>query len=89
MEREEPIFVESAARHGGAEEGASHAWASAIDASQLGDGMVTYVEPDQAGRSVEVGVVEWHGDVAIVHAMPARPRFCVSWSEVRDASVYR
>ena len=34
-----------------------------------------YIGPDQAGNLLEVGVVEWHDDLAIVHAMRARPKF--------------
>ena len=72
---EPPIFLESAARHGVAEADALHAWAFAIDAHTLREGMVMYVGPDRAGGLLEVGVVEWHGELAIVHAMPARDQF--------------
>ncbi len=34
-----------------------------------------YVGPSRAGLLLEIGVVEWHQTAAIVHAMPARPRF--------------
>lgn len=37
--------------------------------------MVLYIGPDRAARLLEVGVVEWHEELAIVHAMPARLRF--------------
>lgn len=37
--------------------------------------MVMYIGPDRSGLLLEVGVVEWHDELAIVHAMPARPRF--------------
>ena len=30
---------------------------------------------DEQPTLLEVGVVEWHGQIAIVHAMRARPRF--------------
>ncbi len=46
-----------------------------MDAWDLGDGFVMYVGPDRAGRLLEIGVVEWHGVLAIVHAMPAREQF--------------
>jgi hypothetical protein len=39
------------------------------------EGVVMYVGPDRAGNLLEVGVVDWHDTLAIVHAMPARPRF--------------
>jgi len=70
-----PIVLHSAARHGIAEADALHAWAFAIDVYDLGGGMVMYIGPDRAGNLTEIGVVDWHDDVAIVHAMRARPRF--------------
>ncbi len=40
------------------------------------DFMVMFVGPDESGTLVEVGVVEWYGDLAIVHAMrPAREKY--------------
>ncbi len=40
------------------------------------DAMTLFIGPDEAGILVEVGVIEWHGVIAIVHAMlPARPKF--------------
>lgn len=58
-----------------AEDDAQHAWAFAVDAYTVAAGMMMYIGPDRAGVMLEVGVVEWHGDLAIVHAMPARPKF--------------
>ena len=75
MDPETPIVVHSAARHGVGELDALHAWAFAIDAYNVDEGMVMYIGPDQAGNLLEVGVVEWHDELAIVHAMRARPRF--------------
>lgn len=44
---------------------------------EVGEGMVMYIGPDRAARliEVEVGVVEWHDSLAIVHAMTVRRRF--------------
>lgn len=40
------------------------------------DSMTMFIGPDHAGVLVEVGVVEWHGTLAIVHAMrPAREKY--------------
>jgi hypothetical protein len=41
----------------------------------LGEGLVMYVGPARSGDLLEVGVVEGHGEIAIVHAMRARTRF--------------
>ncbi|MGH3431350.1 MAG: hypothetical protein ACRDQB_00785, partial [Thermocrispum sp.] len=70
-----PLVLHSAARHGVAVDDAVHAWAYAVDWFQLADGMVMYVGPARTGAALGVGVVEWHGELAIVHAMPARPKF--------------
>jgi hypothetical protein len=75
VDAEPPFVLHSAARHGVAEEDALHAWAFAIDAFPVREGMVMYVGPDRAGNLLEIGVVDWHEDLAIVHAMRARPKF--------------
>lgn len=74
MDAEAPIVLESATRRGVAGEDALHAWAFAIDAYDLGDGLVMDVGPDRAGNLLEVGVVDWHDALAVVHAMRARPQ---------------
>lgn len=75
MDAEAPIVLQSAARHGIAELDALHAWALAVDVYDLGEGLVMYIGPDRAGNLLEVGVVDWHHELAIVHAMRARPTF--------------
>lgn len=75
MDSTAPLVLQSAARHGVDELDALHAWAYAGAWFNVGEGMVMYVGPDRSGRWLEVGAVEWHDDVAIVHAMPARPKF--------------
>jgi len=73
--RDEPLVLHTASRHGVAELDALHAWAFAVDSFVLDDGMVVHVGPTRAGHLLEIGVVQWHATVAIVHAMPARARF--------------
>jgi hypothetical protein len=75
MEHDEPIVLNSAKRHGVAEEDTLHAWAFAIDAYEVEDGMVMYVGPARSGAPLEVGVIDWQGILAIAHAMPARDKF--------------
>lgn len=70
-----PVVLESAARHGVADEDALHAYAFAIDSFIVDEGMVMYIGPDRSGLLLEVGVVEWHDELAIVHAMAARAKF--------------
>jgi hypothetical protein len=75
VDSEEPVVLQSAARHGVRAEDALHAWAFAIDAYEVGEGMVVYVGPARSGALLEVGVVQWREVVAIVHAMPVRSKF--------------
>lgn len=75
MDADPPIFLQSAAKHGVTEEDALHAWAFALDAYTLREGLVMHIGPARAGNLLEVGIVEWHGELAIVHAMSARNRF--------------
>jgi hypothetical protein len=75
LDNEPPVVLETATRHGVGESDALRAWAFAIDAYNVAEGMVMYVGPDRAGGLLEVGVVEGHETLAIVHAMPARPKF--------------
>lgn len=75
MHDDEPLALESAGRHGVDPEDAKHAWAFAIDVWHVDEGMAMYVGPNCAGLLLEVGVVEWHETIAIVHAMPARDKF--------------
>lgn len=75
MDSDDPLVLESARRHGVSDVDALHAWAFAIDAWDLGDGLVMYIGPAPSGNLLEVGIVEWHGELAIVHAMRARTKF--------------
>lgn len=75
MHDDEPLVLESAGRHGVADEDALQAWANAIDVWLVDEHMALYIGPNRAGLLLEVGVVEWHDTIAIVHAMPARTKF--------------
>jgi hypothetical protein len=38
--------------------------------------MTMFIGPDDTGIPIEVGVVEWHGVIAVAHAMrPARSKY--------------
>lgn len=40
------------------------------------DSMSMFIGPDESGVLVEVGVIEWHGVLAIAHAIrAARPKY--------------
>lgn len=75
-EIEEPVVVGSAHRHGVAEDDMLHALRFAIGDVRQDDDMVMFIGPDRSGNLIEVGVVTWHGILAIVHAMsPARDKY--------------
>ena len=71
----EPIVLHSAYRHGVPEESIKHALRNHVDLFDVGDGMTMVIGPDRSGGLIEVGVVERHGDLYVVHAMSARPKF--------------
>ena len=75
MDDEPPIVLHSALRHAVEELDMLHAWAFASHSYDLGDGLVMFIGPDRAGNILEVGLIEWHGTIAVAHAMRARPRF--------------
>jgi len=69
--------LESAHRHGVAEDDMLHALRFASHHVRQADNMVMFLGPDRAGRLIGVGIVIWWGgEVAIAHAMsPARPKY--------------
>ncbi len=72
----EPIILASAHRHGVSEDAMLHALRLAIRHFVQDDSMVMFIGPDVSGALIEVGVVKWHGVLAIVHATrPARSKY--------------
>ncbi len=71
-----PIVLEPAHRHGVPEIDMLHALRFAVYQAVQDDGMVMFVGPARDGVLIEVGVIEWYGDLAIDHAMrPARTKY--------------
>jgi hypothetical protein len=75
--QDEPIILESAHRHGVAEDDILHALRFTIGHVRQADDMVMFIGPDRAGTLIEVGVVIWWGgELAIAHALrPARTKY--------------
>ncbi|HHU11524.1 MAG TPA: hypothetical protein GXZ60_16155 [Intrasporangiaceae bacterium] len=72
----EPIILDSAHRHGVSDAAILHALRFPVRHFVQDDAMTMFIGPDEIGILVEVGVIEWHGAVAIVHAMrPARSKY--------------
>ena len=72
----EPIILDSAHRHGVTDQAMLHALRFPVRHFVQDDAMTMFIGPDETGVLVEVGVIEWHGVIAIAHAMrPARPKY--------------
>jgi hypothetical protein len=70
----DPVVLESARKHGIADEEIVHAYRNPIRVFQFDD-FIMLIGPDRAARMLEVGVVHAEGVDFVVHAMPARPKF--------------
>ncbi|GAA1318613.1 hypothetical protein ACFSWE_07135 [Leucobacter albus] len=71
-----PIVIDSAHRHGVTESAMLHALRFAVHYFVQNDSMTMFIGPDETGVFVEVGVIEWHGVIAIAHATrPARTKY--------------
>ncbi len=72
----EPIILDSAHRHGVTDAAMLHAFRCPVRHFVQDDAMTTFIGPDETGTLVEVRVIEWHGVIAIAHAMrPARSKY--------------
>ena len=72
----DPVVLPSAFRHGVDEDSMLHALRFPVRHFLQDDEMVMFIGPDETGTLLEVGIVEWHGVIAIVHAMrPARSKY--------------
>lgn len=72
---EEPVVAPSAHKHGVTEEALLHALAHPVLVFALDEGFTMLIGADPAGRLLEVGVVEGHLALVVVHAMPARDKY--------------
>jgi len=67
--QDDPIILESAYRHDVGEDDMLHALPNSVRQFVLSDDMVMIIGPARDGLPIEVGVVDWHGAIAIAHAM--------------------
>ena len=70
-----PIVLQSARRHGVADDDVLHAHRHPLRTFDLDDGLVMVIGPDRSGRLLEVGVAMAEDLTFLVHAMPARAKF--------------
>ena len=75
MERD-PLILDSAHPHGVSDEDILHALRFPVRHFVQDDSMTMFIGADKTGILVEVGVIEWHGVIAVAHAMrPARSKY--------------
>lgn len=70
----------SARKHGVADDDMLHAVRNHWRAFETDDPAVTmYIGPATTAEPLEVGVVDDAQGIAVIHAMPARPKFLTGW----------
>lgn len=70
----------SACKHGVTEDDMLHALRNHWRAFETDDAAVTmYIGPATTSEPLEVGVVTDEDGTAVIHAMPARPKFLKGW----------
>jgi hypothetical protein len=76
-----PVDIEASARkHGVADHDMLHAVRNHWRAFETDDPAVTmYIGPATSAEPLEVGVVDDDQGTAVIHAMPARPKFLTGW----------
>jgi len=70
----DPVILDSARKHGVADEDMLHAYQYPVRVLRLDD-LTMLIGPDRAARLLEVGLSNGEGVEFIVHAMPAPPKF--------------
>lgn len=71
----DPIVLPSALKWGILEDDVLHALRHHLRWFAQRDDMAMYIGPSHDGSMLEVGVIAWHGTVAVAHAMPARDKY--------------
>ena len=79
--RSEVVDIEASARkHGVTDDDMLHALRNHWHAFETNDSAVTmYIGPAMNAEPLEVGVVDDEEGTAVIHAMPARPKFLEGW----------
>jgi hypothetical protein len=68
------VVLDSARKHGIADDEILHAYRNPIRVFEFDD-LTMLIGSDRAARMLEIGVAHAEGIDFIVHAMPARPKF--------------
>jgi predicted O-methyltransferase YrrM len=72
---DDPIIAPSAFKHGLSEDEILHAYRNPIRVWDLGDGLTMMIGANAAAIILEIGYIQGHVAVVIVHAMRAREKF--------------
>lgn len=76
MDRGEPIILDSARKHGIADDDILHALRNHIRAFGVEEGVTMVIGPAVDAQPLEIGLVESaDGDLLVIHAMVAREKF--------------
>lgn len=69
------LVIGTALRHGVTEPAIRHAVGHHWLVEAVDEELTMVVGPGITGELFEVGIVPWHGELAVVHAMPARAKY--------------
>ena len=72
---ERPLIVDSARKHGIADDGVLHAFHRAVSYEDLDEGLTVIIGPSRSAQLLEVGVIDTDHGPVIVHAMNARKKY--------------
>ena len=72
---EPPLIVDSARKHGIADEDVLHAFSHPVRYEDLDDGFVMIIGPTRSTRLIELGVLDTDHGPVIVHVMTARRKY--------------
>ena len=83
----DPVILASARKHGITDEDMLHAYRNPTRVFELDD-LTMVIGSDRSASLLEVGIASAEGIDFIVHAMAARPRFCLLYTSPspRDCS---
>ncbi len=71
----EPLIIDSARKHGVADEDILHAFNHPMRYQDLDEGFVLVIGPTRSGQLIELGFVDTEEGPVIVHAMQARRKY--------------
>jgi len=71
----EPLIIDSARKHGVADEDILHAFNHPMRYQDLDEGFVLVIGPTRSGQLIELGLVDTEEGPVIVHAMQARRKY--------------